>query len=63
MRLTMLEIHLDVIASDIRGHGHDWRPIELSDDMASRNAVQVRHDDVHEDHIILDAFLHLVHCF
>lgn len=59
----MLEVHLYVITSDVRGHRHYWRPIELPDDMAGRNSVKVRHDDVHENHIILDALLHLVHRF
>jgi hypothetical protein len=59
----MLEIHLYVIASDVRRHSNYWCPIELSNDMAGRNSVEVRHYDVHQDHIILDAFLHLVHRF
>jgi hypothetical protein len=62
-RLTMLEIHLYIIASDVRGHSNYWCPIELPNDMARRDSVEVRHDDVHQDHIILDALLHLVYCF
>ena len=59
----MLEVHLNVIAPNIRGHGNDWRAIKLSDQMTSRYSVQVRHYYVHQNHVILDTFLNLVHRF
>lgn len=59
----MLEIHLNVVAPDVRGHGDDWRAIKLSDQMTSRHAIQIRHDYVHQNHVILDTFLNLVHRF
>lgn len=60
---AVLEIHLDVIAPDVGCHGDDRRPVELPYQVASGNTVQVRHDDVHQDHIILDPFLDFIHSF
>lgn len=59
----MLEIHLNVVASDIRGHGDNWCTIKLSDQMTSRHPVQIRHDNIHQNHIILHTFLNFVHSF
>lgn len=44
---TMLEIHLDVVASNIRGHGDDRCTVKLPYQVTSRNTIQVGHDDVH----------------
>ena len=57
----MLEIHLNVIASDVGGHGNYWRTVELPDEVASRYSIQIRHDNVHQNHIVLDPFLDFVH--
>lgn len=62
-RLTVLEVHLYIIASNVRGHSDDGRPVKLPDDMAGRHSVKIWHDDVHEDHVILDAFLYLIYRF
>ena len=59
----MLEVHLDIITSNIRGHSNDRCAIELPDDVAGRNSVEVWHDDVHQDHIVLHTFVHLIDCF
>lgn len=43
----MLEVELNVIAANIRSHGDDWRSIELSNQMASRDTIEVWHYYVH----------------
>jgi hypothetical protein len=55
--LTMSKVHLYVIISDIGCHGNDWRAVELSDDMTSRNTIQLRHYDIHQDHVVLETLL------
>lgn len=56
----MLKIHRNVIAANIGRHG-DYRSIvELSDQVGSRYSVEVRHNDVHQDQIVLGAGVHLV---
>lgn len=57
----MLEVKLDIITSDIRGHGDNRSPVELSDKVASRDTIQIGHDDIHKDEIVLLAILDLVH--
>lgn len=47
--LTMLEIELDVVASDVRGHGDDRGAIKLANEMACRYTVQIRHNDIHQN--------------
>lgn len=59
----MLEIHCNVVTTDVRGHGDDRCVVELSDQMASRNTVKVGHDDVHQHKIVFCAGVHLVDCF
>lgn len=63
LRLTMLEIHRNVVAADIRRHGNDGRVVKLSDEVSCGNAVQVWHDDIHEDKVVLRACVQLVHSF
>ena len=60
---TVLEVHCNVIAADVRGHGNDWCVVELSDQMASRDTIKVGHDDVHQHKIVLCAGIHLVDRF
>lgn len=36
---TMLEVELDIVTSDIRGHSNNGCSIELADKMASRHAI------------------------
>jgi hypothetical protein len=59
----VLEVELNIIASDVGGHGNDGSSVELADQMTGRHAVQVRHNDIHQDQIVLGTTLHLVHCF
>jgi hypothetical protein len=61
--LTMLKVHLNIVTSDIGCHGNDWRTVKLPNEMTSRHAIEIRHYNVHQDHIVLDAFLNLVHSF
>lgn len=55
--LTMFEIHLYIVTSDVGCHGNNWRTVELSDEMTSRYAIQLRHYDIHQDHVVLDTLL------
>lgn len=59
----MLEVHRNVVASNIGGHRDDWCVVELPNQVARRNAIQVRHDDIHENQIILRAGVELVDSF
>lgn len=43
----MLEVELDVITANVRGHGDDGRSVELSNQMTGRDTIEVRHDYVH----------------
>lgn len=58
---TMVEVKLNVITPDIRCHGDDRGAIKLADKMAGRNAVQVGHDDIHKNQVVLGAVLDFVH--
>lgn len=57
----MLEVHGDIVAPDVGGHGNDGSGIKLSNQVASGDTVQVWHDDVHQHKIVLRAGVHLVH--
>ncbi len=59
----MLEIHLNVIASNVGCHGNDRRPVKLSDKVTSRYAIQIRHYNVHEYHIVLNTLLDFIYSF
>lgn len=45
--LTVLEVQLDVITSDIGGHGDDRSSVELANKVASRDTIQIGHDNIH----------------
>ena len=57
---TVLEIHGNIVTADIRSHGNDWGIIKLSNQMTRGDPVEVGHDDIHQDHIIFGACVHLV---
>lgn len=59
----MLEVHRDIVASNIRGHCHNWGCVELPYQMASRDSVKVWHDDIHENQVVLRACIHFVDSF
>lgn len=59
--LTMLEIKLDVVASDVRGHGDDRCAIKLANEMACRYTVQIRHNDIHQNQIVFGTTLDFVY--
>ena len=50
--LTMLEIELDVVASDVRGHGDNRGAIKLADQMARGYTIQIWHNDVHQNQVV-----------
>lgn len=59
----MLEIELNVITSDVGGHGDDRSSVELADEVACRHTVQIGHDDIHQNQVVFRTTLHLVHGF
>lgn len=59
----MLEIHGNIVAADIGGHRNDGCVVELSDEMCGGDAVQVGHDDIHKNQVVLGASIELVHGF
>jgi hypothetical protein len=59
----MLEVELDVVTSNVGGHGNDRSAIKLADKMASRDAVQVGHNNIHQNKIVLRAALDFVDSF
>lgn len=60
---TVMEIELNVITSDVGGHGDDRSSVELADQVACGHPVQIGHDDIHQDQIVFRTALHLVHGF
>jgi hypothetical protein len=48
----MLKVTVDLVGSDVRRHSdnRDSRAV-LSDVHGGRDTIQLRHDDVHEDHV------------
>lgn len=60
---TMLEIELNIVTSDIRGHSNDGSPVKLTDQMTGRNTVQIRHNDIHENEVVLRPVLDFIHRF
>jgi hypothetical protein len=50
--LTISEIHVYVLRSDIGGHGNDRNGrVDLSDARGGGYSVKVRHDDIHENQV------------
>lgn len=59
----MLEVHRNVVASDVRGHGDDRSIVELSDEMRGGDTIKVRHDNVHQDEVVFGSSVDFVHRF
>lgn len=59
----MLEVKLNIIASDVGCHSNDRRPIKLTNEMTCRNSIQIGHYNVHKNQVIFGAVLNLVHSF
>ena len=57
----MCKVHRNVVASYVGGHCNYRGGIELTDQMARRNAIEVGHDNVHEHEVVLGAAADLVH--
>jgi hypothetical protein len=60
---TMLEVHRDVVASDVGCHRYNRSGVELSNQVARGYAVKIWHNDVHQHQIVLRARVHLVYSF
>jgi hypothetical protein len=45
----MLKVKLNVIASNVRCHRDDRRPVELTNEMTRRDSIQIGHNYVHQD--------------
>lgn len=48
----MLEVQLNVVTSNVGGHGNNWSAIELTNEMTSGNAIEIGHYNIHEDQIV-----------
>jgi hypothetical protein len=59
--LTMLEVQLNVVASDIGSHSDDRSAIKLANKMTSRHAIQIWHYNIHQNEIVFGTTLNLVH--
>jgi len=60
---TMMEIHGDVIASNIRGHCNDRSRIKLTYQVAGGYSIQIRHDDIHQNQVVFGSSIHFVDGF
>ena len=57
----MLEIQLNIITANIGGHGDYGGSVELADQMAGGDPVQIRHDDIHQDQVVFGTTLDFIH--
>jgi hypothetical protein len=62
-KLTVLEVHRNVVTSNVGGHCDNGRVVELADEVSRRNTIQVRHNDVHENQVILCPVVHFINGF
>jgi hypothetical protein len=64
-KLTVSEVHIDVVRSYIRSHGNDWnsRP-NVSNANSSRDTIEVGHDYIHKNKVkLVSPIIDLVHGF
>lgn len=63
--LTISEIHVNIIRSDIRRHGNNGNVrAYLADANSCRNAIKMRHDDIHQYQIkLVSSTIDFVHSF
>lgn len=59
----MLEIELNIVTPDVGSHSNNGSSVKLTDEMASRHAIEVRHDDVHQNEIVFGTVLNFVDRF
>ena len=59
----MLEIHLDIVAPDVRSHCDNRGAVKLPNDVTGGHSIKVWHDNIHQNHVVLHTFLHLIHSF
>lgn len=50
---TVLEVELNVVASNVGGHGNDRGSVKLANEVAGRYTIQVGHYDIHQDQVVL----------
>lgn len=63
-KLTISEIHVNVVGTNVRSHGNNWDVRSLfADTDGCRYTIQVRHDDIHKDEIELRVTVDLVDRF
>jgi hypothetical protein len=65
MRLTISEIHINIVGSYVRCHGNDWNSWPyFSNANSGRDAVEVRHNNIHKNKVkLVGATINLVHRF
>jgi hypothetical protein len=59
----MLEVHRNVVTSNVGGHGDDGSCVELSNQVACRYTIKVRHNNIHQDQVVLGSIVHFVDSF
>lgn len=59
----MLKVHRNIVAADIRSHGHYWGTVKLPNQVRRRYPVQIRHDDVHQYQVVFRAGVQFVDRF
>ena len=62
-RLTVLKVHLNVVATNVRSHCDNGCPVELTYKVTCGYTVEIWHDYIHQDEIVFHTLLHLVDGF
>jgi tetrahydromethanopterin S-methyltransferase subunit E len=47
--LTMLEVELNIVASNVGSHSNDRSAVKLANKMACRYTIQIWHYDIHQN--------------
>lgn len=59
----MLEVELNIIASNVGGHSDDRSSVKLANKVTCRNPIKIWHDDIHQNQVVLRSILNLIHRF
>jgi hypothetical protein len=59
----MLEIHGDVIVANVGRHRNYGCAIKLANEVACRHAIEIRHNNIHQDQVILGSGSNFVDSF